>query len=81
MPDYSLKFVDEAQAMSVLFDGETQRYANTDIIGTIYRNVGTDEEPVMEATAGFHVNVRTDAEAPELDAYAVFPLTPVRVWA
>lgn len=79
--DYSLKFTDEAQAREVLFDGETQRYQNTDIIGTIYRNVGTPEEPVMEATAGFHVNVRTSEAAPELDAYAVFPQTPVRVWA
>lgn len=74
MSDYQLKFVDEAQAMSVLFDGETQRYQNTDVIGTIYRADGT-------ASDGWHVNVRTDIEAPELDAYAVFPLTPVRVWA
>lgn len=81
MSDYSLKFTDEAQALEVLFDGETQRYQNIDLIGTIYRNTGTPEEPIMEATNDFHVNVRTDAEAPELDAYAVFPQTPVRVWA
>jgi len=81
MTDYSLKFTSEAQATAVLYDAETPRYPNIDQIGTIYRNVGTPEEPVMEATAGYHVNVRTEVEAPELDAYAVFPVTPVRVWA
>jgi hypothetical protein len=80
MSDYSLKFTDEVAAMAVLMDGETLVYPNTDIIGIIYRNTGTNEEPVMVATDGFHVNVRTD-EAPELDQYAVFPVTPFRVWA
>jgi hypothetical protein len=74
MIDYSLKFTNEAQALAVLFDGETPRYQNTDIIGTIYREDGTQSE-------GYHVNVRTSEEAPELGAYQVFPLTPVRVWA
>jgi hypothetical protein len=74
MIDYSLKFIDEAQALAVLFDGETPRYQNIDIIGTIYREDGTQSE-------GYHVNVRTFEEAPELVAYQVFPVTPVRVWA
>lgn len=74
MFDWSLKFVDEAQANSVLYDGENLRYANTDVIGTIYREDGTQSD-------GYHVNVRTFEDAPELVAYQVFPVTPVRVWA
>lgn len=79
--DYQLRFPSEAQALEVLYDGETPRYPNIDQIGTIYRNTGTDEEPKLEATEGYHVNVRTVDDAPELDASAVFPQTPVRVWA
>jgi hypothetical protein len=74
MFDYSLKFSDEAQATAVLFDGETPRYQNTDVIGTIYRDDGTQSD-------GYHVNVRTSEDAPELVPYQVFPVTPVRVWA
>ena len=88
MIDYTLKFADEAQANEVLFDGETPRYPAIDVIGTIYRatgNVTTDENgiehPDMEPTPGWHVNVRTEMEAVELDAYRVFPVTPARVWA
>lgn len=81
MIDYSLKFPDEATALTVLGTPETLACPNTDIIGTIYRNTGTDEEPIMSPTEGWHVNVRTAEEAPELEAYRVFPVTPVRVWA
>ncbi len=81
MIDYSLKFVDAAAAMTVLMDGENLRYPATDIIGTIWRNTGTEELPVVEDTPGFHVNVRTTEEVPELEEYRVFPVTPVRVWA
>jgi hypothetical protein len=36
--------------------------------------------PVMAAVDGWHVNVRHNAEAPELEAYRVFPATPQRMW-
>lgn len=91
MKDYTLKFADEAEAMSVLFssDAENQKqlYAAVDIIGTIYKPTGnmlTSEEgsfPEMAPVDGWHVNVRHTAEAPELDVYAVFPRNPVRMWA
>ena len=65
------------------------KYAAIDVIGTIYKGTGkfttTPEGKVekMAAQAGWHVNVRHTAEAPELDAYKVVPdpVTPARMWA
>lgn len=74
MTDYTLKFPDEPSATAALFTDGTPNYPNTDVIGTITRADGT-------VSAGWHVNVRTEAEAPELEAYRVFPAAPVRVWA
>ena len=63
-------------------------YDNIDIIGTIYNPTGeiiTNEDgfevPVMVALDGYHVNVRHKEQAPELDAYAVTPTNPRRIWA
>lgn len=61
-------------------------YANIDVIGIIYTGGEWDAEGnvVTEPVAldGWHVNVRVvegeDAEA--LEAYAVTPTTPRRVW-
>ena len=96
LQSYYLKFTDEAQASAVLFpdtptawDDEgnviatepRQTYANTSIIGTIYKPTDeTDAEgnAVMEAIEGWHVNVLADA--PELSIYQVFPAVPMRVW-
>jgi len=39
-----------------------------------------DDEPVMAAVDGWHVNVRHNAAAPELEAYRVHPATPQRMW-
>ena len=63
------------------------KYAAIDVIGTIYKPTGemitTDEGevPEMAPVEGWHVNVRHNAEAPELAAYQVFPQAPVRGWA
>jgi hypothetical protein len=63
------------------------KYAAVDVIGTIYKPTGkmltTDEGevPEMAPVEGWHVNVRHNAEAPELAAYQVFPQSPVRGWA
>lgn len=97
--DYFLKFADEAEANSILFNEETivnddvvetlkvPKYTAIDVIGTIYKPTGKmltveDGEPVPEMAAipGFHVNVRHETEAPELQQFAVTPSTPVRVW-
>ena len=62
------------------------KYAAIDVIGQMYKATGqtiqTDdgEVPVMAAVDGWHVNVRHNAEAPELAAYQVFPATPQRMW-
>jgi hypothetical protein len=62
------------------------KYAAVDVLGTIYKPTGemiqTDEGevPEMAPVDGWHVNVRHNAEAPELEAYRVFPDTPQRMW-
>jgi hypothetical protein len=63
------------------------RFANTDIVGTIYRPTGntlTDDEgneyPEQEVLDGFHVNIRAEAPIEELETYRVYPNAPARVW-
>lgn len=80
----NLKFTDKTQADSVLLNEEGQNFRNIDTIGTIYeRTGGTDEEPVMTALEGWHVNVfvMPEEDKTPLEAFEVFPATPVRVWA
>lgn len=94
MIDYMLKFADEAEAYSVLYDSSTDdegnvtltpKYLYMDIIGTIYKPTPVDapEDYVPVAYSGFHVNVRHSGEATELDRFVVTPspVTPLRVWA
>ena len=63
------------------------KYAAVDVIGVIYKPTGnvlkTDEGevPEMAPLDGWHVNVRHTDEAPELEAFRVFPATPSRAWA
>ena len=63
------------------------KYQAIDVIGVIYKPTGimltTDEGevPEMASVEGWHVNVRVKEEAPELDAYRIFPQSPVRGWA
>lgn len=75
--DMYLKFTDESEAKSVLFDGEKQLFANIDVIGTIYK----DEQ----AIDGWHVNVRVidNENADILLPFQVNPkpTTPLRIWA
>jgi hypothetical protein len=63
-------------------------YDNIDIIGAIYKPTGAvtvDEDgmemPVMADVGGYHVNVRNQSEAPELDEYVVVPTNQYRTWA
>ena len=59
-------------------------YANISTIGVISKPTGeTDAEgnPVMASLDGWHVNVRVVGEdATALEAFAVTPTLPVRVW-
>jgi hypothetical protein len=89
--DYHLRFDSEAAADAVLFEGDGEerqaKYQAIDVIGVIYKPTGemliTDEGevPEMAPVDGWHVNVRHKEEAPELDAFRIFPQSPVRVWA
>ena len=63
------------------------RFANTDIVGTIYRPTGntlTDDEgneyPEQAALDGFHVNIRAEAPIEELESFRVYPNAPARTW-
>lgn len=73
---------EEGNAMNVL----VPKYAAVDVVGVIYKPTGkviaTDEDdvPEMAPLEGWHVNVRTKDEAPDLEAYRVHPTSPVRVW-
>jgi hypothetical protein len=63
------------------------KYAAVDVVGVIYKPTGktlkTPEGPVPEMAPidGWHANVRHTDEAPELEAFRVFPQTPSRMWA
>ena len=75
MNDYFLKFESVEQAQPVLYtDDGALRYINTDIIGDIYK------DDVL--LPGYHVNIRTVADAPvdELTPFLVYPANPVRIW-
>lgn len=62
------------------------KYPAVDVIGTVYKPTGKmlktpdGEVPEMKPVPGWHVNVRSETELPELEQYRVFPATPVRVW-
>lgn len=74
---------DAEQGIEAVEGYEVANYRNIDVIGTIYeRTGGTDEEPVMTALDGWHVNVLVlpGEDASVLEAHQVFPATPVRVW-
>jgi hypothetical protein len=63
------------------------KYAAVDVIGVIYKPTGKmietneGEVPEMAPLDGWHVNVRHNAEAPELQPFQVYPVAPKRMWA
>lgn len=62
----------------------TPKFANIDVIGTIYQAIPVDapEDYVPVAYDGYHVNVRAVGEdTSALTPYAVVPSVPRRVWA
>lgn len=90
--DIFLRFDNEDEARMQLYEEEvddtlTPKYAAIDVIGVIYKPTGnmidTDEGevPEMAPLEGWHVNVRHNAEAPELEQWRVYPETPARMWA
>jgi hypothetical protein len=66
------------------------KYTAVDIVGVIYKPTGNvlpaedgsgEAVDEMAPLDGWHVNVRHTDEAPELEAFRVFPATPSRAWA
>ena len=66
------------------------KYAAVDVIGVIWKPTGNvlpapdgsgEAVDEMAPIDGWHVNVRHTDEAPELEAFRVFPATPSRAWA
>lgn len=87
--DLYLVFPDEATALAVLEDYP----GAVDVIGTIHKPTGrtlpatplpggvqAPPMPEMQALPGWHVNTRGPI-TPALQAYAVQPSQPARVWA
>lgn len=63
----------------------TPNFVNIDTVGVILKPTGeldAEGNPVMETLEGWHVNVRVAAgeDAASLEAYAVVPKNPVRIW-
>ena len=65
------------------------KFAAVDVIGVIYKATGKvlpapdgsgDAVDEMAPLEGWHVNVRHTDEAPELEAYRVYPKAPQRGW-
>lgn len=83
MLTYHLKFDSEEQASVVLFNEDVPVYPNTDVIGEIVKIVDDSdpEEIVTETLPGWHVNVYSDKELPELEQYKINVKKPIRVIA
>jgi hypothetical protein len=97
MTDYALKFLDEAEANLILYRKEgvieesegiesnaghdVAKYQNIDILGTLYIQSGTLEEPISTALDGWHVNIRDDGDCSALEQYVVYPKNPKRIFA
>ena len=86
--DYFLTFPDKEAFESVMGQPQDDGLYSTpdmavDVIGVIYRNTGTDEEPVFIASAGYHVNVSsTTPVTPLLEPFLIpTPEQPKRVFA
>lgn len=88
MIDYYLTFPDINAFQSVMWEpNEEGNYSNedatVDVIGIIYRNTGTEDNPVIVAGDGFHVNIRTNIVLNhDLEKYTIVkPEHPKRMFA
>lgn len=83
-----LKFADSEECTAMLYTKEDYqgevvlipKYTAVDVIGVIYENQEDPDLPPIPYD-GWHANVRNAEEAPELEAFRVYPPNPVRVWA
>lgn len=88
MMDYYLTFPDKKAFEAAMWEPNEEGGYSTedmavDVIGVIYRNTGTDEEPMFAASDGFHVNIRSHVELPDdLEAFVISkPNNPKRMFA
>jgi len=94
--DYYLKFTDQAEAASVIGTKEIPNESpilyrdgcDISVIDVMVANTGhilTDEDGTQYyeniPIPGYHVNIRSTVEQPDLAAYDTAPTTPMRVWA
>ena len=95
--DLHLKFKDETEANSVLFDehsvvldselGTTETYKaykfqNTDVIGYQYKEVLDGDGNPITVPDCYLVNVRViDEDSSTIEPYSIQVLSPMRVWA
>lgn len=78
----------EYQFETKSYNVNVPKFANLDVIGTIYAPTGEFTEdtngnklPVMEALPGWHVNVRVvNEDFSEVQQFAINPKNPVRIW-
>ena len=89
MIDYYLQTADEQTMRAALIaagvtddEGNPTEGHAIDVIGIWYERTGdTDDEPVMTAIPGWHVNVRCEAPLQWPESVTVHePRTPWRVW-
>lgn len=83
--DYYLKANDEAHLYNSIEFLEDRSGVNIDVVGYIYKDIGTEEEPDYVAQEGYHANLRLPFELTEAELrplpLIIPPDTPVRVWA
>ena len=66
---------------------EVPNYEMIDIIGAIYKPTGKYktidgiQTPVFADVGGYHVNIRSTKDCPELEQFSVTVETPYRKWA
>ena len=84
-----LKFSSKEEANQFLLDSEgNNKFRNTDVIGVIYKPTGETvikggfEQPIMQATDGWHVNVLVldEEDSSSLLEFVTHPTTPIRIW-
>ena len=89
MQNLYLKFSSREEANQFLLDSEgNNKFRNTDVIGVIYKPTGETvikdgfEQPVMQATDGWHVNVLVldEEDSSSLLEFVTHPTTPIRIW-
>lgn len=84
-----LTFATEAEALTALCDGDSQRYPGVETLNPCPMpvvshtgEVNAEGAPIMTPVPGYHVNAVCRGDCPEaLDQWRVYPATPFAVLA